>query len=529
MNYKPVVTGNQSNGNAGTKACADAGKARVEIVPGKYYILLPLWTQDPPFSSSPKDSPDAGLKPSREEEKKDAEDPGNEGGNLSEEGERINQEKDTSVNSTNNINTVSPTINTTSIEHNVIDENTVYGCVDDPNIPDLEEISIFSDAENDNSRADINNLDTYFQVSHVPTIRIHKDHPLNQFIRDLQSATQTRQMTKNLEEYGTQKGSSTTKGSKLDRGYAGRASTIQATRSLDFGRVSNRKRAIGTKWVFRNKKDERGFVIENKARLVAQGWMSRVLFFMKRLKRKSMFVNHQDLKKDRQNFIYQEGPSSMGELTIFLGLEVKQKEDRIFISQDKYVTEILKKFGFSDVKTASTPMETHKPLLKDSNGKDVDEHLHRSMIGSLMYLTSLRIFRYLKGQPKLGLWYPKDSPFDLVAFTDSDNVEASLDRKSTIGDCQFLRCRLISWQCKKQTVVANSTTEAEYIAASNCYGQVLWIQNQMLDYGYNFMHIKIYIDNESIICIVKNPIFHLKTKHIEIRHHFIRDSVSPNE
>ncbi|GJU61248.1 putative ribonuclease H-like domain-containing protein [Tanacetum coccineum] len=243
--------------------------------------------------------------------------------------------------------------------------------------------------------------------------------------------------------------------------------------------------------------------------------------------------------------------SSMGELTFFLGLQVKQKEDGIFISQDKYVTEILKKFGFSDVKTASTPMETHKPLLKDADGEDVDEHLYRSMIGSLMYLTSSRpdimfavcacarfqvnpkishlhaarrIFRYLKGQPKLGLWYPKDSPFDLVAFIDSDYAGASLDRKSITGGCQFLGYRLISWQCKKQTVVANSITEAEYIAAYNCYGQVLWIQNQLLDYGYNFMHTKIYIDNKSTICIVKNPVFHSKTKHIEIRNHFIRDS-----
>ncbi|GJZ89389.1 hypothetical protein Tco_0661171 [Tanacetum coccineum] len=134
------------------------------------------------------------------------------------------------------------------------------------------------------------------------------------------------------------------------------------------------------------------------------------------------------------------------------------------------------------------------------------------------------IFRYLKGQPKLGLWYPKDSPFDLVAYTDSDYVGAILDRKSTTGGCQFLGCRLISCQCKKQTVVANSKTEAEYIAASNCCGQVLWIQNQLLDYGYNFIQTKIHIDTESTICIVKNPIFHSKTKHIEIRHHFIRDS-----
>ncbi|GKF26032.1 putative ribonuclease H-like domain-containing protein, partial [Tanacetum coccineum] len=227
--------------------------------------------------------------------------------------------------------------------------------------------------------------------------------------------------------------------------------------------------------------------------------------------------------------------SSMGKLTFFLGLQVKQKEDGIFISQDKYVTEILKKFGFTDVKTASTPMETQKSLIKDEDGEELDVHLYRSMIGSLMYLTSSRpdimfavracaryqvnpklshlhvvkrIFIYLKCQPKLGLWYPKHSPFYLVAYTDSDYAGASLDRKFTTGGCQFLGCRLIFWQCKKQTVVANSTTKVEYVAASSCYGQVLWIQNQLLDYGYNFLHTKIFIDNNSTICIIKNPVFH---------------------
>ncbi|GJZ89749.1 putative ribonuclease H-like domain-containing protein [Tanacetum coccineum] len=242
--------------------------------------------------------------------------------------------------------------------------------------------------------------------------------------------------------------------------------------------------------------------------------------------------------------------SSMGELTFFLGLQVQQKKDGIFISQDKYMADILKKFDFATMKTASTPMEPNKALIKDEEADSVDVHLYRSMIGSLMYLTTSRpdimfvvcacarfqvtpkmshlravkrIFRYLKGQPKLGLWYPRDSPFDLKAFFDSDYARASLDRKFTTGGCQFLDKRLISWQCKKQTIVANSTTESEYVAAANCCRQVLWIQNQMLDYGFNFMNTKIYIDNESTICIVKNPIFHSKTKHIEIRHHFIRD------
>ncbi|GKC01311.1 putative ribonuclease H-like domain-containing protein [Tanacetum coccineum] len=243
--------------------------------------------------------------------------------------------------------------------------------------------------------------------------------------------------------------------------------------------------------------------------------------------------------------------SSMGELTFFLGLQVKQKPDGIFISQDKYVAEILKKFDFANVKTASTPIETQKPLVKDEEASDVDVHLYRSMIGSLMYLTASRpdimfavcacsrfqvtpksshlsavkrIFRYLKGKPKLGLWYPRVSSFDLESYSDSDYAGANLDRKSTTGGCQFLGRRLISWQCKKQTIMATSTTEAEYVAAASCCGQVLWIQNQMLDYGFNFMNTRIYIDNESTICIVKNPVYHSKTKHIAIRHHFIRDA-----
>ncbi|GKB77010.1 putative ribonuclease H-like domain-containing protein [Tanacetum coccineum] len=253
------------------------------------------------------------------------------------------------------------------------------------------------------------------------------------------------------------------------------------------------KRAIGTKWGYKNKKDKRGIVIRNKARLVAQG-----------------YTQEKGIDYDESAFLYGkieeevyvcqplgfEDPefpdrvykmSSMGELTFFLGLQVTQKDDGIFISQYKYVDEILKKFGFSTVKTASTPMETSKPLMKDENVKDVDVHLYRLMIGSLMYLTSSRpdimfdvcagarfqvtpkvshlyamkrIFRYLKGQHKLGLWYPKDSPFDLKAYTNCDYAGVSFDRKSTTGGCQFLGSRLISWQCKKQTIVANSTTKA---------------------------------------------------------------------
>ncbi|GJV15153.1 putative ribonuclease H-like domain-containing protein [Tanacetum coccineum] len=359
--------------------------------------------------------------------------------------------------------------------------------------------------------------------------------------------------------------------------------------------LPNGKRAIGTKWVYMNKKDERGIVIKNKSRLVAQGYtqeegidydevfalVARIEairlflayslfkdFVMYQMDIKSAFLYgkieeevyvcqplgfedpdlpdrvykvakalyglHQDPKAWYETFStyllinrFQRGKidktlfirrdkgdirlvqvyvddiifdstkkslctefekmmhkkfqmSSMGELKFFLGLQVKQKEDGIFISQDEYVTEILKKFSFSDVKTASTPMETHKHLLKDADGEDVDEHMYRSMIGSLMYLTSSR------------------------------------------PDIMFAICACARFQT--QTVVANSTTKVEYIAASNCCRQVLWIQNQLLDYEYNFMQTKIHIDNESTIYIVKNHVFHSKTKHIEIRHQFIRDS-----
>ncbi|GJR95730.1 putative ribonuclease H-like domain-containing protein [Tanacetum coccineum] len=247
--------------------------------------------------------------------------------------------------------------------------------------------------------------------------------------------------------------------------------------------------------------------------------------------------------------------SAMGELTFFLGLQVKQKSDGIFISQDKYVQDILKKFDMESVRPATTPFEASKPKSKDEPDDAVNVHLYRSMIGSLMYLTASRpdiqfavsacsrhqvtpltsnlnavkkIFKYLKGQPKLGLWYPRDSPFVLEAYSDSDYAGSHGDRKSTTGGCQFLGRRLISWQCKKQTIVATSSTEAEYVAAANCCGQVLWIQNQLLDYGFNFMNTKIFIDNQSTICIVKNPVFHQRTKHIEIRHHFIRDANEKN-
>nr|GEV39558.1 hypothetical protein [Tanacetum cinerariifolium] len=290
-----------------------------------------------------------------------------------------------------------------------------------------------------------------------------------------------------------------------------------------------------------NKKDERGIVIRNKARLVAQGHtheegidyeevfaqvarIEAIRLFLAYASFMGFMVYKMDVKSailygtikeevgkiDQTLFIKkQEGDillvqiyvddiifgatnkdlcrsfeklmkdkfqmSSMRELTFFLGLLVKQKKDGIFISQDKYVAEILRNFGLTKGKSASTPIDTEKPLLKDP---DVCACAHFQVTPKASHLYSVkRIFRYLKGKPHLGLWYLKDSPFDLVAYSDSDYAGASLDRKYTTRGCQFLGCILISWLCKKQTVIATSSTESEYVTAASCYAQVLWIQN----------------------------------------------------
>ncbi|GJR93011.1 ribonuclease H-like domain-containing protein [Tanacetum coccineum] len=179
MNYKPVVAGNQTNGNAGTKENIDAGQDGKKIVTDQKYILLPLLTSDSSLSKSSKDSPDVEFKPSREEEKIDSKHQENEDSEVPNTKEpRVNQKQDANVNNTNNINTVSPTISDADIENNVVDENIVYGCIDDPNMPNLEEVVYSDDDEEVGAKANINNLATNVPVSPIPTTRVHKDHPL---------------------------------------------------------------------------------------------------------------------------------------------------------------------------------------------------------------------------------------------------------------------------------------------------------------------------------------------------------------
>nr|GEW77356.1 hypothetical protein [Tanacetum cinerariifolium] len=329
-------------------------------------------------------------------------------------------------------------------------------------------------------KANLGNMEHNISASPTPTFRIHKDHLKSQIIGPVDTPVQTRTKSKEIEE--------------------------------------QRVRPIGTKWVLKNKKYEREIVIRNKARLVAQGhtqeegidyeevfapvtrieairlfltYASFIGFTVYQMDVKSAFFMTLFIRKHKGDFLLVQvyvddiifgssNPqqcrefealmhekfqmSAMGELNFFLGLQVLQKKDGIFLSQDKFVGDILKKFGYSDV---------------------------RSMIGSLMYLTASRpdimfdvyactrhqvtpkechlyavkrIFKYLKGHPKLGIWYPRESPFDLVAYSDSDYGGATQDRKSTTEGCQFL----------------------EYVAAASGYGQVLWIQNQLLDYGLAF-------------------------------------------
>jgi hypothetical protein len=244
--------------------------------------------------------------------------------------------------------------------------------------------------------------------------------------------------------------------------------------------------------------------------------------------------------------------SMMGELGFLLGLQIKQTKDGIMIHQQKYIKEILKKFGMDGCKAMTTPMATTIKLDKDENGKDVDPTLYRGMIGSLLYLTASRpdimfsvcccarfqanpkeshvtavkrIFRYLIGTSNLYLWYPLESNLDLMGYTDADYAGCLSDRKSTSGMAIYLGPCLVTWASKKQHTVALSTAESEYIAAALTCAQLLWVRQQLQDFGVNIECVPIMCDNTSAINISRNPVQHSRTKHIEIRHHFLRDHV----
>ncbi|GJR36904.1 putative ribonuclease H-like domain-containing protein [Tanacetum coccineum] len=425
MNSEPVAIGNQTNRNVGIKDNVDA-------ISTQQYILLPI------LYDSSQSSDDTGKKTNKE--------PANEG-----------ERYEGYANSTNRDSTVSPSVNAAGKSFTNADDLPT-----NPLMPDLEDATdllntvIFSGAYDDKdegAEADINNLKTIMNVSPIPTTRIHKDHPKDQIIGDINSATQTKRMTKISEEHAL----------------------FRLQKIWTLVDLPNGKRATRTKWVFRNKNDKRGIVVRNKARLVAQGYTQE-----EGIDYDEVFATVARIEAIRVPFLYGtieeevyvcQPPGFEDPQLTEKVYKVKQKDDGIFIIQDKYVADILKKFDFVTVKTATTPMEPNKALVKDEEAENVNVHLYKSMIGSLMYLTAFRpdimfvmcacgrfqvtpkvshlqpvkrIFRYLKGQPKLGLWYPRDSPFDLEAFFDSDYARASIDRKSTIRGCHFLGKRLIS-------------------------------------------------------------------------------------
>nr|GEU68976.1 hypothetical protein [Tanacetum cinerariifolium] len=418
INYKPVVAGNQSNGSAGTKAYDNVG----------------------------------------EEEKKDAEDLGNEDSKVpSIEEPIVNQEKDANVNNTNNFTAVSLIDNAAGIEDYAVDENIVY-VVKDPWSKDLSS-GIRAIWRTLLKKTTFLYTRLTFSVSmdslSPQEVILNGDSPIP--TRVVEGVVQPVALT-SADQKLVRKNELKARGTLLMALPDKHQLKFNSHKDAKTPMEVIEKRFRGCNFLFHvvtfsdAEDDDSAADMNNLDTYFQMDVKSAFLY------EKALYGLHQAPKAWKEMCTEFEKMmrkkfqmSSIGELTFFLGFQVKQKEDVIFISQEKYVNEILNKFGFSDVKTASTPLETHKTLLKDEKGED----------------------------------YPKDSPFDSMAYT------KSLDRKSTTGGYQLLWCRLISLQCKKQIVVANSTTKAEYVAASSCY--------------------------------VKNPVFHSKTKHIEIRHHFIRD------
>ncbi|GKB30009.1 retrovirus-related pol polyprotein from transposon TNT 1-94 [Tanacetum coccineum] len=244
--------------------------------------------------------------------------------------------------------------------------------------------------------------------------------------------------------------------------------------------------------------------------------------------------------------------SMMGKISFFLGLQISQSPRGIFINQSKYALESLKKYGFDSCDPVDTPMVEKSKLDEDKEGKAVDPSHYRGMIGTLLYLTASRpdlqfaicmcaryqawpiekhlhavkrIFRYLRGTVNRGLWYLKDSSIALTAFEYADHAGCQDTRRSISGSMQFLGDRLVSWSSKRQKSAEISSTEAEYIAMSGSCAQILWMRSQLTDYGLGFNKISMYCDNKSAISLCCNNVQHSRSKHIDIRFHFIKEQV----
>ncbi|GJT80639.1 putative ribonuclease H-like domain-containing protein, partial [Tanacetum coccineum] len=416
MNYVPVTAGTVSNDSAGTSE-----------ENSQDCIVMPIW-KDTSYFDSPTKDVDNGEPKTADDAQKQVEDSPN---NENAEQERFVDDSSTKdVNAAGQqVNTASPDVNTGSLKLNTVGPSVSTAS---PN----EEDSTEEEPEVDLGTSKL----LFFQTL-----------PIQEFIKITQLTMRLVKCSQLFRQEECQN-------LLLNKGFLNQCKKnscpIQTIpTSLDTGGFLRKERPLDTIWVFRNKKDKRGIVIRNKARLVAQG------------------------HRQEEAIDYEEVFAPVARIEAI----------RLFLAYASFMGFL--KFNYSDVKSASTPVDLEKPLVKDGDTDDVDVHLYKSMIGSLLYLiasrpdimfvvcacarfqvilrhTSLsrkRIFRYLKGKPTLGLWYFRDSPFELVAYTDSDYARATQDRKSTIGGCQFLRNRLVSWQCKKQTVVATSITEVKHV------------------------------------------------------------------
>nr|GFA39534.1 Gag-Pol polyprotein [Tanacetum cinerariifolium] len=302
------------------------------------------------------------------------------------------------------------------------------------------------------------------------------------------------------------------------------------------------KSVIKTKWIFKNKKDESNLVIQNKAMLVAVGYSQQegidyvetfapfgrieaIRLFLAYFAHKDFTVFQMDVKTAFLNGILKE-EVYVGQP---LGFVSKQYPDHVY-ALDKALYglkqaarawyDIFLQFLIDNgFQKAPTPMVKQAKLKLDLVEKPVDHTDYHSMIGSLM------IFRYLKGTINLGLWYSKDSGFDLTAYSDVDHTGCHLDRKSTSGSVQFLGDKLVYWSSKKQNCMSISIAEFEYVAVSSCCAQVLWMRTQLTDYGFFYDKVPIYCNSKSAIAISCNLIQHTRTKHIDVRYHFIKDHV----
>ncbi|GKA15881.1 putative ribonuclease H-like domain-containing protein [Tanacetum coccineum] len=451
------------------KELLKTGHSSKETGSSQDYILMPLWKDGSLFDSSLKNASNDEPQPSSDAEKKDDE-------GVNKESRIDDQERP--ENSTQDVNTAGPSINTASTNVNTgsLNINTISPTVT-TTLLEATHANFFGDE----TEIDMSNIITTYLVPSTPNTRIYKDHSLDHVIGD----------------------------------------------------------------VYRNKKDERGIVVRNKARLVTQGYTQEkgidydeVFALVARIEairlvEEEVYVyqppGFEDpefpdrvYKVEKALYGLHQAPRAWYEtLSTYLmdnGFQRGQIDKTLFIKRVKsdillvqvyvddiifgstkkeFITEYLRRLDLTEVPRYSMASTTIGDFKSFDEGMKMLKIFQVTPKVSHLHVVK-RIFRYLKGQPKLGLWYPKDSPLLGSLFFEVQYASATvLDRKSITG---------------------------EYVAAANCCGQVLWIQNQMLDYGYNFMNTTIFIDNESTICIVKNPVFHSKTKHIEIRHHFIRDS-----